>query len=173
MNFLAGFGYPALIAISALMIAGQGLVRTGALDPTGRWLVRNWLSHPRLALLGMMLAIATTSAFVNNTPLVLSLPLSVSVAARAKVPAAKTLVPVGFATLIGGMATTIGPSTNLLVVSVAADIGMPPMHLFDFALPAAIAGSVGILYLWLVAPLLLPAREAPGRDRSPRVFRRS
>lgn len=171
VKFLEGFGHPALIAISALMIAGQGLVRTGALDPTGRWLARNWLSHPRLALLGMMLAIAVASAFVNNTPLVvLSLPLLVSVAARAKVPAAKMLMPIGFATLIGGMATTIGTSTNLLVVSVAADMGMPPMHLFDFTLPAVIAGGAGILYLWLVAPLLLPEREAPTRDRSPRSF---
>ena len=171
VDFLAGFGHPALIAISALMIAGHGLVRTGALDPAGRWLARNWLSHPRLALLGMMLAIAVMSAFVNNTPLVvLSLPLLVSVAARAKVPAAKVLMPVGFATLIGGMATTIGTSTNLLVVSVAADMGLPPMHMFSFALPAAIAGSAGILYLWLIAPMLLPAREAPSRDRSPRTF---
>lgn len=171
VDFLAGFGHPALIAVSALMIAGQGLMRTGALDPAGRWLARNWLSHPRLALLGMMLSIAVVSAFVNNTPLVvLSLPLLVSVATRAKVPAAKMLMPVGFATLIGGMATTIGTSTNLLVVSVAADMGMPPVHIFDFALPAVIAGSAGILYLWLIAPRLLPAREAPSRDRSPRTF---
>lgn len=78
VDFLAGFGHLALIAVSALTSAGQGLARTGALDPAGRWRARNWLSHPRLALLGMMVA----SVFVNNTPLVvLSLPLLVSVAA--------------------------------------------------------------------------------------------
>ena len=79
-------------------------------------------------------------------------------------------MPMGFATLVGGMSTTIGTSTNLLVVSVANDLGLPRMGMFDFFVPAAIASSVAISYLWLIAPRLLPDREIVLSDSSPRLF---
>src|SRR5690606_16810996 len=98
------------------------------------------------------------------------LPLLVAVTLRAKVSPAGILMPVGYATIIGGSATTIGTSTNLLVVAVAADLGMRELQMFDFALPVLIVGSVGILYLWLVAPRLIPDRRPPLTDIAPRVF---
>lgn len=67
----------------------------------------------------------------------------------------------GLATLIGGMGTAIGTSTNLLVVSVAADMGMARFGMFDFVLPVVIAGGAAILYLWLIAPRLIPDRNPP------------
>ena len=76
----------------------------------------------------------------------------------------------GLATLIGGMATTIGTSTNLLVVGIAADLGERRFEMFDFALPVLIAGGAGLLFLWLVAPRLLPDRKALLSDTSPRLF---
>jgi len=76
----------------------------------------------------------------------------------------------GFATLVGGMSTTIGTSTNLLVVSVASDLGLRRLEMFDFFVPVAVAGGVAILYLWLVAPRLLPVRQTDLGDTSPRVF---
>jgi di/tricarboxylate transporter len=79
-------------------------------------------------------------------------------------------MPMGLATLVGGMATTIGTSTNLLVVSVAADLGLQRFGMFDFFMPAVIAGSLGVLYLWLVAPRLLPERQTALADTSPRIF---
>ncbi|MCB1863858.1 MAG: SLC13 family permease [Chromatiales bacterium] len=170
-DLFLGFGHEALVAVSALMIAGQGLVRTGALEPVGRALGRLWSVAPALSLLATLLFGAVLSAFVNNTPVVvLLLPILVGVSLRAGRPPSDVLMPMGFATLVGGMATTIGTSTNLLVVAVAADLGMRRLELFDFLLPAAIAGGIGIVYLWLVAPRLLPARTAPMADTSPRVF---
>jgi di/tricarboxylate transporter len=80
------------------------------------------------------------------------------------------LMPMGFATLIGGMATTIGTSTNLLVVSIAASLGLKQFGMFDFALPAALAAIVGMLYLWLIAPRMLSERAAPLQNTSPRLF---
>ncbi|NIR12763.1 MAG: SLC13 family permease, partial [Desulfobacterales bacterium] len=62
----------------------------------------------------------------------------------------------GFATLLGGTCTTIGTSTNLLVVSVAAEMGLRRLEMFDFLVPAVIAGSIGIVYLWLLAPRIIP-----------------
>lgn len=171
IDFFSGFGHEALIAVSALMIAGQGLVRTGALEPIGRFLARTWTISPMLSLLLTMLAAAGLSAFMNNVPIVvLLLPILISVSLRTGKPASGMLMPMGFATLIGGTATTIGTSTNLLVVSVAADLGMQRFSMFEFFVPAVISGGLAIVYLWLIAPRLLPARKTHLADTSPRVF---
>ncbi len=171
-DFFSGFGHEALIAVSALMIAGQGLVRTGALEPIGRQLARYWSGYPRLSMIATLLAAAVLSAFVNNTPIVvLLLPILISVSLRTGTTAAHTLMPMGFATLVGGTTTTIGTSTNLLVVFVATDLGLKQFGMFDFALPAIIAGTVGLIYLWLIAPRLISDREPMLKSTSPRMFR--
>ncbi len=171
IDFFFGFGHEALIAVCALMIAGQGLVRTGALEPVGRLLGKLWRISPVFSLLITLIIAGVLSAFMNNTPIVvLMLPILMSVAVRTKTSASGLLMPMGFATLVGGMSTTVGTSTNLLVVAVAAEQGMARMGLFDFAVPALVAGSVAIVYLWLIAPKMLPERQAMLSDKSPRIF---
>lgn len=171
-DFFLGFGHEALIAVCALMVAGNGLVRTGALEPVGHWLARAWIRNPRRSLLLTLLAGAAGSAFINNVPIVvLLMPILVSVSLRTATPASAVLMPMGFATIVGGMSTTIGTSTNLLIASVAAEMGLRRLGMFDFLAPAAAAGALAIVYLWLVAPKLLPRREPPMTDTSPRVFK--
>lgn len=170
-EFFYGFGHEALVAVCALMIVGQALVRTGALEPVARRLGRFWKWSPALALLLTLLIGGALSAFVNNTPIVvLMLPMLIGAAARSNVPTAGILLPMGFATLVGGMATTIGTSTNLLVVSVAADMGMETFGMFDFAGPALIGAVAAVIYLWLIAPRLIPDRHPPLEDTSSRIF---
>ena len=157
--FFQGFGHEALITVCALMVVGQGLVQTGALEPVGRVLTKAWARAPFLSFLMTLIVSALLSAFINNTPIVvLLLPILISVCMRTKTPASRILMPMGFATLVGGMGTTIGTSTNLLVVSVARDLGLPEIGMFDFVLPAVIASGVAIVYLWLIAPRLLEER---------------
>ncbi|HSG66684.1 MAG TPA: SLC13 family permease [Gammaproteobacteria bacterium] len=170
-SFLSGFGHEALITIAALMIIGKGLEVTGALQPLAAALARAWMARPMAASLATLAISAALSAFLNNTPIVVMLlPMLVGVALRNRLAPSSLLMPVGFATLVGGMATTIGTSTNLLVVSIAADLGITPFGMFDFTLPVLLVGSVGVLYLWLLAPHLLPERKPPLSDRTPRVF---
>ncbi len=170
-DLFLGFGHQALIAVCSLMIAGQALVRTGALEPVGRQLAQWWTVQPALSFLATLVIGAILSAFVNNTPIViLLLPILISVSLKTSTPASELLMPMGLATSIGGMATSIGTSTNLLVVAVAADLGMRHFGMFDFAFPAMIAGAVGILYLWYIAPKLIPKREARLPTVSPRHF---
>ena len=171
IKFFSGFGHEALIAVCGLMVAGHGLVRTGALEPIGRLMAKMWSFSPMLSLLGTLLIGAILSAFINNTPIVvLLLPILVSVAVRTNTNASGILMPMGLATLLGGMTTTIGTSTNLLVVSAAKDFGINSFGIFDFIVPGSIAASVGIVYLWLIAPLILPKRMAVMPNTSPRVF---
>lgn len=171
VDFFHGFGHEALVAVCALMIAGQGIVRTGALEPVGRAMARMWKVSPAITFLLTLLVSAWMSAFINNVPVVVVfLPILITVSVRTGVPASSVLMPMGFATLLGGSSTTIGTSTNLLVIAVAAEMGLARIGMFDFVLPAAISGTIGVLYLWLVAPRLIPAREQPLIDTSPRVF---
>ncbi|WP_022954198.1 SLC13 family permease [Leucothrix mucor] len=171
VDFFHGFGHEALIAVCALMIVGNGLVRTGSLEPIGNVLSNMWKLSPSISLLMTLLISAGLSAFINNTPIVvLLIPILVSVALSTKSNPSALLMPMGFASLIGGMSTTIGTSTNLLVVSVANDLGLPTMGVFDFALPALICSVVGIAFLWLVAPKMLPQRDLPLSDTNNRVF---
>ncbi len=170
-EFFYGFGHKALVAVCALMILGSGLVRTGALEPVGRFLARLWRRGPLLSLLITLVMTAFLSAFINNTPIVvLMLPILIGVAVRNDASPTGTLLPMGLASLVGGMATTIGTSTNLLVVSVAEDMGVAPFQMFDFLIPATIAGAVAIVYLWLIAPRLLPERKIPLSNTSSRLF---
>jgi len=171
IDLFSGFGHEALIAVCALMIAGQALVRTGSLEPVGRSLAKLWRVSPLLSLLLTLIIGAVLSAFINNTPVVvLLLPILVSVSLRTNRSPSSVLMPMGFATLVGGMCTTIGTSTNLLVVSVASDMGVEKFSMFDFLLPASIASVIGIAYLWLIAPLIVSERDTPLSDSSPRVF---
>lgn len=170
-SFFSGFGHEALVTICALMIIGRSLETTGALEPVARIMAKTWKTHPSFSLLATLVFTGVLSAFMNNTPIVVMLlPVLVSVALRTGGSASTSLMPMGLATLIGGSGTTIGTSTNLLVVAVAADLGMRRFEMFDFAIPVAIAGSIGILYLWLVAPRLLPPRAVLLSDASPFVF---
>ena len=169
--FLAGFGHEALITICALMIVGKGIETTGALQPLASAVGRAWSSRPALALGITLAASALLSAFMNNTPIVvLFMPILVGASLRAKLPVSRVLLPMGLATIIGGMSTTIGTSTNLLVAGIAHDLTTIEFGMFDFALPAALVGGAGLLFLWLASPRLLPERVAPMADIAPRVF---
>lgn len=172
VDLFSGFGHEALIAVCALMIAGNGLIRTGALEPVGHFLAKIWIKSPGMSLLLTLFISAAASAFINNAPIVvLLMPILISVSMRTGISASSVLMPMGFATILGGMTTTIGTSTNLLVVAVAADMGFRRMQMFDFLAPALIAEALAIIYLWLIAPKIIPHRNPPMAGASPRIFK--
>ena len=161
--FLTNFGNEALITICLLLAIGKAIEINRSLDPLVGFLSRSWVNHPKVSLLGVLIFGGFFSAFINNTPIVVMLiPALIAVSENAKISSSKVLMPMGMATIIGGMATTIGTSTNLLVVGIANDMGLDEIQLFDFVIPALIAGSFGMLFLWLIAPNMLT-------DRSPRT----
>jgi len=171
-DFFGSFGHEALITICALLIVSKGLETTGALQPLASLMARSWQEKPALALLVTLIVGAAASAFLNNTPIVVMLlPILVAVCLRTSTNPTGVLMPMGLATLIGGMATTIGTSTNLLVVGIVQDQGIKQFGMFDFFLPVMLAGIPGLMFLWLVAPKLLPKRKPPMSDTTPRVFK--
>ena len=168
-----GFGHYALITICALMILGRGLIVTGALDPAARVLERVFKFNLQIGLLVSLALAFMLSMFVNNTPvLVLLIPIFVTLAARGAMPASKTLMPLNAASLIGGLATTIGTSTNILVVSIAVDLGMPMMSVFHFTPIVLAAALVALPYLWLVMPKMLDDNRIELTHEKRRFFTR-
>ncbi|WP_375287751.1 SLC13 family permease [Sphingomonas sp.] len=165
-----GFGNYALVTICALMVMGRGLVVTGALEPAARALTQVWRFNRSIGFLVTLVLAMVMSMLVNDTPvLVLLLPILVTLAHRGGMPASRTLIPVNSAVLIGGMSTTIGTSTNLLVVSIASDLGLPPMSVFHFTPIVLAAAAVALPFLWLVMPRLLPD-NSPEAGHAPRLF---
>ena len=172
--FLTNFGNEALITICLLLAIGKAIEINRSLDPLVGFLSRSWVNHPKLSLLGVLLFGGFFSAFINNTPIVVMLiPALIAVSENAKISSSKVLMPMGMATIIGGMATTIGTSTNLLVVGIANDMGLDEIQLFDFVIPALIAGSFGMLFLWLIAPNMLTDRSPRAQKKENLVFEAS
>jgi di/tricarboxylate transporter len=170
-DFLVGFGNQALIAICSLIVIGKALETTGALQPVARFVGNLWLKRPKVALLFMLVAVFVLSAFVNDTPIVvLMIPILIGIALRIKLPTSGFMLPMGLATIMGGMSTTIGTSTNLLVVGITRDLGVADIEMFDITLPALMVGGVGLIFIWLFVPRLLPDRTMPMTGTRPRIF---
>ena len=145
-QIFSGFGHEALVAICCLMIMGRALMVTGALEPLARLLARLWAFNPHVALLALLSSAMFLSAFINDTPMVVVLmPVVIGLAMRAGRSPSRMLMPMNFAVIVGGMATTIGTSTNLLILSIAADLGMQPMGIFDFSSIALLAFVIAFL----------------------------
>lgn len=169
-DIFANFGHEGLVTVCALMVLGQGLDRTGAMQPVVTVLARTWIKRPRFALFVTLVMAWATSGFINDTPqIVMLIPVLVACSLRAGKAPSNVLLPMGMAVLLGGMTTTIGSGTNILAVGIASEFGMS-IGMFDFFVPAAIGGVVGLLYLWLIAPRLLPVRKPLMSDGSPRLF---
>lgn len=156
---ISGFANEATITVAAMFVLSAGLSRTGALRSLARLFGRirwHWLFA-----LTLMLTIAFISAFVNNTAAVaVFLPLVLAATVRNGVPPSKVLIPLSYAAQMGGVCTLVGTSTNLLVNSMAKNLGHPGFSLFEFTALGVACAVAGIVYLLTVGRWLLPESRA-------------
>ncbi|MBD8525476.1 SLC13 family permease [Pseudomarimonas arenosa] len=155
---LSGFASEATVTVAAMFVLSAALSRNGALRVVSRLLSR--LQNASMFTLVTMLCLAAMSAFVNNTAAVaVFLPVVLMVAARNRFSASKVLIPMSYAAQMGGVCTLIGTSTNLLVNSIAHDLGHPGFTLFEFA-PLGLACAVaGVVYIMTIGRWLLPSHR--------------
>jgi di/tricarboxylate transporter len=161
-RILQGFANPALITVLALLVIGQGMVRTGVLDRVAAVLLDYCGARGGL-LFGLLLLLLTAiliSAFLNNIPVVvIFIPIMQALAHRYGRSPSKLLIPLSFAAVLGGMTTLIGSSTNLLVNSALIEMHVEPFDFFDFSVPGMVLAAAGLVYVIFAAPLLLPDRS--------------
>ncbi|WP_169568651.1 SLC13 family permease [Sneathiella limimaris] len=160
-GLLAGLADPALITVLCLLVVGQGIVRTGALEKPIRFIVTLRRHHPFMAIAVVLTAVLAISAFMNNTPVVvIFIPLMTALAERLNKPTSSVMLPLSYVSILGGMTTLIGSSTNLLVSTSAEHTGLAPIGFFDFTVPGLVLAIVGLGYALYVIPRILPEREA-------------
>lgn len=156
---LAGFANDGMITVALLFIVAMGLRETGGMS----LVVERVLGVPKSVLgaqVRLMFPIAAMSAFMNNTPLVaMMLPVVDDWSKKAKLSASKLMMPLSYATILGGTCTLIGTSTNLVVNGLLIRSGMPGFGMFEFSVIGAAVALVGIVFTLATSRWLLPDRR--------------
>lgn len=157
---IAGFSNNATITVAFMFVISAALLKTGALQHAAHYISFIFRRNYTLGMLSMMLLIAVISAFINNTPVVaVFIPVVVQISITLKVNPTKMLIPLSFASIMGGVCTLIGTSTNILVSGIAEKEGLPAFDIFLLLPLGSILSVVGIVYMTLVGIRLLPDRE--------------
>jgi di/tricarboxylate transporter len=156
---LGGFANEALLTVAALFVVADAVRKTGALSYV------SYVMTPRSnstlgAVLRMMLPAAVLSSVINNTPIVAILaPLAQERGRAAGIAPSKLLIPLAYATTLGGLITLVGTSTNLVVSGLLVSAGHPPLRMFDLTWVGVPATLAGVLYFIVIGHKLLPDRD--------------
>lgn len=157
---VAGFGNDIIITIAGLFILVGGLIKTGIVDLIGRRLYKI-AGDNEFVLTSLIMVTAGASAAVlkNTTTTAMFLPVVIGLAAKAKIPPSKLLMPLAFGAILGGSCTLIGTSTNLAVSGTIVRYGYEPFSMFELTSVGVIVFTFGLLYMLFVGRKLLPSHD--------------
>ena len=168
---VAGIANPAVITVGAMFLISRGLIRTGTVDHLSAKVITIARGNARAAMLLVLLTAAVSSAFINNTPVVvLFIPVLISMCCRFGYSPSKYLISLSYVSILAGTSTLIGTSTNILVSDLSSQYGFEPFGMFELARLGVPLAIVGFVYIWFAAPRLMPEQAHPaceleGSDR--------
>ncbi len=162
---VSGFASTATVTVLAMFILSEGIRRTGVLRHVGNRIVE-WAKGSFYKQYGALIGLSgTTAGIINNTPVVaMMIPMAVNLARKSKISPSKLLMPISFASMMGGMLTLIGTSTSILASDVSARLLDHPFSMFEFTALGAIVLVTGWAYLLTVGHRLIPERIKPEED---------
>jgi di/tricarboxylate transporter len=164
-DVFAGFASPAVVTVWAVYIVSAGLFKTGVADFLGERITRLSGTNEIRLIVVIMVTCGILSAFMNNIgATAVLLPVVVGISRKARIPLSKLLIPLSFASLMGGNMTLIGTPPNILATNILAARGQPTFSFFDFTPMGILVFATGIIYMVLVGRRILPARVS-GEDR--------
>jgi di/tricarboxylate transporter len=160
---LKGLANKQIVVIFLLVILSVGFQRSFG-NRFFHYLFKPHLK-PKQFLLRLMLFVSSSSAFINNTPIVsFMIPYVKDWVDRKELPASKFMIPLSFATILGGMITVVGTSTNLLLMGLITEAHLPLLHYTDFLFLGLIVAVLGLTYLYLIGFSLLPDKKSPTKE---------
>ncbi|MEL7034237.1 MAG: SLC13 family permease [Cyanobacteria bacterium J06592_8] len=160
---ISGFGNSATITVMAMFILSAGITRTGVIQIVRDLLIKWGGKHPYQQILLMGGIVGPISAFINNTAVVaIFLPIIEDWCKQQKMPLSKVLIPLSYASILGGMMTLLGTSTNILASGLSEQLGYGAFSVFQFTQVGLIAFLIGLVYIAFIAPYLLPRRKSNG-----------
>ena len=162
-KLFSGFSNSAVVTVWAVYMVSGGLFKTGVANAMGSGILKV-AGNTESRLIGtIMLTVGVLSAFMNNVgATAMLLPAVVGISRVTKVAVSKMLIPLAFASLLGGAMTLIGTPANILATGILAARGLPTFGFFEFTPMGIVVLTTGVLYMVLIGRRLLPVREGPG-----------
>lgn len=160
-SLFLGFSNPALLTVVSLLVLGQAIVQTGMLNNFASILMKIGGKNHFITIAFSLLFVLFVSSILNNTPVVvIFIPIMAAISNQAGISVSKVMIPLSFASILGGMTTLIGSSTNLLVSGVMDDLGQGKLSFFEFSTPGFMLAGAGFIFVVAIVPLLLPDRAS-------------
>lgn len=159
---VAGFANPAVITVGSMFLLSHGLIRTGAVGFLTELVLKFSKGSRKSAFLIILVGGAVLSAFINNTPVVaLFIPIVMGLSCECDFSPSKLLIPLSYVSILAGTSTLIGTSTNIIVSDLANLNGFDQLSMFELGRLGVPIAAIGILFLFLASPKLMPGRTAP------------
>ncbi len=159
---ISGFANPAVVTVGAMFLLSHGLIRTGAVEFINKMILHFSKGNRTHAGLLILLTVALASAFINNTPVVvLFIPIVMGLSCEYDFSPSKLLIPISYASILAGTCTLIGTSTNIIVSDLSTQFGFEPLSMFELSRVGIPIAVIGILFLLIISPKILPGRTAP------------
>jgi di/tricarboxylate transporter len=159
---VAGFANPAVITVGSMFLLSHGLIRTGAVGFLTELVLKFSKGSRKSAFLIILVGGAVLSAFINNTPVVaLFIPIVMGLSCECDFSPSKMLIPLSYVSILAGTSTLIGTSTNIIVSDLANLNGFDQLSMFELGRLGVPIAAIGILFLFLASPKLMPGRTAP------------
>ncbi|MBE0675044.1 MAG: anion permease [Bacteroidales bacterium] len=160
----SGFGHPAVITVASVLMIGKALEFSGLMDFLGRWVIKIGTGIPTQVFVLSLLVAAASSVMNNVGALAIMMPIAIHLARRSGHPSSYVLMPIAFASLLGGMTTLIGTPSNIIIASFRGDVTGEPFGMFAFTPVGVILTVAGLLFITFIGWRMLPKRVAPKQE---------